>query len=232
MAAESSPVGWWAQFEDAVRCMFSEWTALRLAAENLWGGPASADKAAELAAEVLARFRRPRDASASWHAPYADELEDLFDDWMQNELLVLVEDGSIEEVAALVVRVHEECQHGDFRTAMRICARTRSVAARATSASRKATAAAEMAPAQRSSNRAARAAQAMAGYKPPEDEGGDDGGGEKEGKEVGEERRGAGGDVVVADEAPQPKPRRKPEVDAEGWQVVGPGKRGQRLVSK
>lgn len=50
------PVSHRAQFEDGVNLLFSSWTALCLAIDNEWGGPASRQKAEQLYEDVLAWF--------------------------------------------------------------------------------------------------------------------------------------------------------------------------------
>ena len=50
------PVAHRAQFEDGVNLLFSSWTALCLAIDNEWGGPASRQKAEQLYQDVLAWF--------------------------------------------------------------------------------------------------------------------------------------------------------------------------------
>jgi hypothetical protein len=41
----------------AVRCVFTRWTALRLAVEGCWGGPDSDAKAGQMAADVVTWFK-------------------------------------------------------------------------------------------------------------------------------------------------------------------------------
>ena len=155
-------MGWWGHFTEAVVGVFREWTALRLAASNALGS-GDAEKLNEIARGVLEAFSK--------RCVYKDELEDYFDDYFQNEFAVVVEDGSIEEVSALLQLLYEECRAGDFRRAMLLSARSRSTAESALAASRAATSTAEMAPAQRSENRMARAEQAMSTMRPEDIEG-------------------------------------------------------------
>lgn len=162
--AQGQPaLGWWGHFTEAVVGVFREWTALRLAAAGTLGA-GDAEKVNAMAQRVLEGFAQ--------RCVYKDELEDLFDDFFQTEYAVVVEDGSIEEVAALLQALYEECRAGDFRRAMLLAARSQSTADRALAASHAAASAADMAPALRSANRAARAAQAMAALA-PEDIAGD-----------------------------------------------------------
>ena len=165
MSAASSDqpaMGWWGHFTEAVVGVFREWTALRLAASNALGA-GDAEKLNEIARGVLEGFSK--------RCVYKDELEDYFDDYFQNEFAVVVEDGSIEEVSALLQTLYEECRAGDFRRAMLLSARSRSTAESALAASRAAASVDEMAPALRSENRMARAEQAMAAMRPEDIEG-------------------------------------------------------------
>ena len=54
-------------FEEGVRLVLGRWTALALAVENEWGGPASAQKAEQLLADVLQWFHNNRGA---WLSPF------------------------------------------------------------------------------------------------------------------------------------------------------------------
>lgn len=172
--SQQPALGWWGHFTEAVVGVFREWTALRLAAAGTLGA-GDAEKVNAMAQRVLEGFAA--------RCLYKDELEDFFDDFFQSEFAVVIEDGSIEEVAALLQGLYEECRAGDFRRAMLLAARSQSTADRALAASRAAATAADMAPALRSANRAARAAQAMAALAPEDIAGdgedlsdGDDGG--------------------------------------------------------
>lgn len=176
-------LGWWGHFTEAVVGVFREWTALRLAANGTLGA-GDVERVNAMAQRVLEGFAQ--------RCVYKDELEDLFDDFFQGEFAVVVEDGSIEEVAALLQALYEECRAGDFRRAMLLAARSQSTADRALAASHAAATEADMAPALRSANRAARAAQAMASLA-PEDIAGD-------GEEEEDEDAGDDDDGMMADD--------------------------------
>lgn len=178
-------LGWWGHFTEAVVGVFREWTALRLAANGTLGA-GDVERVNAMAQRVLEGFAQ--------RCVYKDELEDLFDDFFQGEFAVVVEDGSIEEVAALLQALYEECRAGDFRRAMLLAARSQSTADRALAASHAAATEADMAPALRSANRAARAAQAMASLA-PEDIAGD---GEEEDDDAGD--AGDDDDGMMADD--------------------------------
>ena len=46
-------------FMAGLESVFKQWTVLELAVHNQWGGPSSAEKAANLHLEVLSLFRTP-----------------------------------------------------------------------------------------------------------------------------------------------------------------------------
>lgn len=50
------PVSQRPKFEEGVNLLFSSWTALCLAIDNAWGGPASRQKAEQLYQDVLSWF--------------------------------------------------------------------------------------------------------------------------------------------------------------------------------
>lgn len=155
----SGSIEGWTQFEEAVKGIFSEWTALNLAIQNRWGGPN--DDNADICEDILNYFYD--------HATvYSDQLEDILDDFFQNELNVLVEDGSIEEVSKILVSLYEECKVGDFRRAMVYCSSARKASAyNSITSSRDASlySTSSMAAPQISQNRMSRAAAFMSSFK-------------------------------------------------------------------
>jgi len=187
--APAPAMGWWGHFTEAVVGVFREWTALRLAASKALG-TGDAEKLNEMAKAVLEGFSK--------RCIYKDELEDYFDDYFQNEFQVIIEDGSIEEVSALLQMLYEECRAGDFRRAMMLAARSRSTAESALAASHAAGSLTEMAPAQRSENRAVRAQQAMADINPEDLEG--DGEDDEDGEEGTAAAAGDDDDAMMDDD--------------------------------
>ena len=149
----------WTQFEEAVKGIFSEWTALNLAIQNRWGGPNEDNT--DICEDVLNFFYDHPQV-------YADQLEDLLDDFFQNELNVLIEDGSIEEVSRILVTLYAECKAGDFRRAMVYCSSARKASAYSSMTSSRDAAlysASSMAAPQISQNRMSRAAAFMQSFK-------------------------------------------------------------------
>lgn len=149
----------WTQFEEAVKGIFSEWTALNLAIQNRWGNPD--DDNTDICEDVLDFFYDHPQV-------YADQLEDILDDFFQNELNVLIEDGSIEEVSRMLVTLYAECKSGDFRRAMVYCSSARKASTyNAITASRDAAlySSSTMAAPQISQNRMSKAAAFMSSFK-------------------------------------------------------------------
>ncbi|MED6210143.1 hypothetical protein PIB30_061382 [Stylosanthes scabra] len=96
-------------FSEGIGFVLLRWSALRDAVENEWGGPDSCLKADNLATDILSWFTQSREPL------YIDDLEDKLYDGMIS-LNVVVEDGSIEEVAENLMVMHEECLEGNFAT--------------------------------------------------------------------------------------------------------------------
>lgn len=226
----------WEQFEEAVKGIFSEWTALNLAVQNRWAGPN--DDGADICEDVLNYFYD--------HAQvYNDQLEDILDDFFQNELNVLIEDGSIEEVSKILVSLYAECKAGDFRRAMLYCSSARKASAYTSmTASRDASlySSSTMAAPQISQNRISRAAAFMSSFKEASftnDDGDDDGDDGMDGDEDGDMEMEIDDDD---DATPAPAPaasgkakkhrnRKKDaplEVDEDGFIMVGKGGKAKR----
>ncbi|XLS71133.1 hypothetical protein HN51_027999 [Arachis hypogaea] len=96
-------------FSEGIGFVLSRWSALRDAVENQWGGPDSRLKADNLATDILSWFTQSREPLDT------DDLEDKLYDGMLS-LNVVVEDGSIKEVAKNLMVMHEECLEGNFVT--------------------------------------------------------------------------------------------------------------------
>ncbi|MED6131444.1 hypothetical protein PIB30_009925 [Stylosanthes scabra] len=96
-------------FSEGIGFVLLRWSALRDAVENEWGGPDSRIKADNLATDIFSWFTQSREPL------YIDDLEDKLYDGMIS-LNVVVEDGSIEEVAENLMVMHEECLEGNFAT--------------------------------------------------------------------------------------------------------------------
>mmetsp|Transcript_12542 Transcript_12542/g.41043 ORF Transcript_12542/g.41043 Transcript_12542/m.41043 type:complete len:178 (+) Transcript_12542:58-591(+) len=99
--------------EAAVRSVFSRWTLLRLAVDQGWSDGDGAANANALLASLLALLLRDKKV-------FVDEVEDLLFDALEGKFNALAEDGSVEEVATLLLKLRAECAAGNFATAQDI----------------------------------------------------------------------------------------------------------------
>ncbi|KAK4261515.1 hypothetical protein QN277_004502 [Acacia crassicarpa] len=104
LPADSIPI-----FNEAIGLVLYSWSALRVAVENEWGGRESRQKAEGLGSDILSWFTQSKEPL------YIDDLENMLDEGLIS-LNMVVEDGSIEEVAEKLMILHEECLEGNFRS--------------------------------------------------------------------------------------------------------------------
>lgn len=116
----------WSKFVQATGAIFSNWTALKLATDNGWGGMNSKGKAQKMHQDALALF-------ANGGEPvYADELGDFFEDTILDSFSCDAEDGSCREVAEKIVQQFQLCVHqGDFTAANQLIQNAGAAARRA-----------------------------------------------------------------------------------------------------
>jgi pre-rRNA-processing protein TSR2 len=100
----------------AVRVVFGEWTALKLAVENEWGGHDTRQKALQLLDDVLHHLH----ANKTLHA---DDLELSLVQALADDFNVEAEDGSPNQVAHLLTQLHREASAGATTTADQLLAR-------------------------------------------------------------------------------------------------------------
>ncbi|KAI0717547.1 Pre-rRNA-processing protein TSR2-domain-containing protein [Cerioporus squamosus] len=93
-------------FARGVIARLAYWPALRIAVDQLWGGPDSASKRTWLASVLVDDFEEASDT------PDADYVEDRLLQVMADEFDAVLEDGSAEEVAKDVVRLWAEVSQG------------------------------------------------------------------------------------------------------------------------
>ncbi len=105
-----------ALFLEAVGAVFARWTLLLLAVEQGWGDGDPRAAAAELLERTRAKFTGGA-ASGALRAVHEEELEDLFHSFVDERFHAICEDGSPEEVAALLVSLARECAGGDVARA-------------------------------------------------------------------------------------------------------------------
>jgi len=101
-----------AQFELGISLVLFNWTALRLAVQNGWGGPESEDKRDWLAGAVWELFEKEDNLPAMF------DVEDLLQQVMQDEFEVILEDDSAIQIAGEIIRIYEECSVGDFKSVL------------------------------------------------------------------------------------------------------------------
>jgi len=104
-------------FDEAIRRVFSNWTLLRLAVDQGWGGRNSNQKANQLQLEIVERLaegaRRKRVPSYTNESDVQDLADYIFrrlDELFNTE----ADDGSEEEIAAICLRLHNTCSQGDM----------------------------------------------------------------------------------------------------------------------
>ncbi|KAJ8899046.1 hypothetical protein K2173_008878 [Erythroxylum novogranatense] len=95
------------QLREAIFLVLSRWSALQLAIENEWAGTSSNHLANQLASDIFSWFTYSKEPL------YIDDLENILDEGMLS-LNVMIEDGSIEEVAEKLMILHEECLEGNY----------------------------------------------------------------------------------------------------------------------
>ncbi|KAF9622620.1 hypothetical protein IFM89_032519 [Coptis chinensis] len=93
---------------EGINLILSRWTALQMAVQNEWGGRLSRQKSENLASDILNFFAQSKGPL------YIDVLEDLLFVNTGEYLNMVVEDGSIEEVAEELMILHDELLHDTF----------------------------------------------------------------------------------------------------------------------
>ena len=97
-------------FARGVIARLAYWPALRIAVEQGWGGPASAQKRTWLASVLVDEFE-----AAAGAAPDAEYVEELLLQAVADEFEAVLEDGSAAAVAGDVVRLWAEVGAGEGR---------------------------------------------------------------------------------------------------------------------
>ncbi|KAG4305551.1 hypothetical protein PORY_001107 [Pneumocystis oryctolagi] len=102
--ARAAPFAAWAHFELGVALVLATWPVLTQAVAAGWGGPESVAKRDWLGGVLVEQQREPVGA---------EEVAAVLDQVMEEEFSVVVEDGSVEEVAARVVALRRMCEEGE-----------------------------------------------------------------------------------------------------------------------
>lgn len=131
-----APEARWRAFVSGVQAVLQLWTALALAIDNNWGGGDSNGKAQAMFDDLLSIFRRGKDI-------YNDVIEDFLLVRMDESFHCRCDDGSIEEVAQLLVRMYTECGEGNFQRVQEAIAQLNDRRGKGLSAARQSTAGGE-----------------------------------------------------------------------------------------
>ncbi|CAM0908664.1 unnamed protein product [Alopecurus aequalis] len=94
--------------QEGIKLVFEQWTALQMAVENESGGRESRAKADQFAESILSWFTNSKGPF------YYDDLEDMMFDSISESLNADFEDGSIEEVAGKLIKMHQECLQNNY----------------------------------------------------------------------------------------------------------------------
>ena len=105
------------KFSAAIRAVFGEWTALRLAVENEWAGSQTRERA-------LSLLQRVHDGLLSSATVHRDEVEDLLEQSLVDDFNVEAEDESPNQVAHVLCQLHAEAKAGGSATADLLLQRT------------------------------------------------------------------------------------------------------------
>lgn len=97
----------WEVFKSGVASTLRQWTVLRLAIDNNWGGGDSVSKAALMEDELINMFKTKKEL-------YRDEIEDYLNACLDDSFGTYAEDGSPAEVATLLLEMFKRCGALDF----------------------------------------------------------------------------------------------------------------------
>ncbi|CBN73910.1 conserved unknown protein [Ectocarpus siliculosus] len=100
----------WGNFQGGVKSALNQWTALRLAVENNWGGGDSERKAALLEEGVMNMFKTKKEI-------YKDEVENFLADFLDDNFSTYAEDDSPAQVAMMLVEMFSQCGRLDYTLA-------------------------------------------------------------------------------------------------------------------
>lgn len=100
----------WDNFQGGVKSALHQWTALRLAVENNWGGGDSERKAQLLEEELINMFKTKKEL-------FRDEVEDFLADALDDSFSTYAEDGSPRQVAAMLIDMFAQCGRFDYTLA-------------------------------------------------------------------------------------------------------------------
>lgn len=96
------------RFEEGVDAALDLWDVLNMAIDSGWGGSEQEciDKKLDMKYDIMYLFTEKK--FSVFH------LEDHLRELMSEDFCINVEDGSIEWTSKLLIRLHEDCERGDF----------------------------------------------------------------------------------------------------------------------
>ncbi|CAK4085171.1 unnamed protein product [Aphanomyces euteiches] len=106
-AHSKTPGNQWEYFEFGVKLTLARWTALRMAMEGEWGGGDMRRKYEILLGDVLSWFKYQKTVDF-------DDLSAGIEEYIESEFALVCEDGSVDEVAKILIACANECKAGDF----------------------------------------------------------------------------------------------------------------------
>ncbi|EER15880.1 Pre-rRNA-processing protein TSR2, putative [Perkinsus marinus ATCC 50983] len=121
MSSSSSSTECEQAFLDAVHHVFTNWTALTLARDNCDCNPREASQRIENIAEsVIADLRAGGAKLSSENSDQVAKLADRLFEMIANSFQMVLEDGSDEDVAYMLIRLWESCSRGDLGVAREV----------------------------------------------------------------------------------------------------------------
>ncbi|KAF4753000.1 hypothetical protein FOZ63_030341 [Perkinsus olseni] len=112
-------------FLDGVHHVFTNWTALTLAKENCDCNPREASQRIETIAEsVIADLRSGGAKLSSDNNDQVVKLADKLFEMIASNFQMVLEDGSDEDVAYMLIRLWESCSRGDLTIAREVMSAT------------------------------------------------------------------------------------------------------------
>ncbi|EFA78468.1 hypothetical protein PPL_09120 [Heterostelium album PN500] len=103
----------WEVFDQAVKRVFLQWTALQLAVQNAWGGRSSEEKAEDIRQDILDLFLMGKPV-------YPDMIMSILEDRLSNELNTIAEDDSYREVSEIIIQIFNFCCKGMFNEVVQL----------------------------------------------------------------------------------------------------------------
>mmetsp|Transcript_2723 Transcript_2723/g.3876 ORF Transcript_2723/g.3876 Transcript_2723/m.3876 type:complete len:200 (-) Transcript_2723:231-830(-) len=111
-----TPSECWRQLSVGIASIFRQWTVVRLAVENNWGGGDSQRKLELMLEQLLPLFQKPK-------PPFQEDVEDYLEDFLDAQFHTVAEDGSLSEVASIILEMFQKCGVQDMSLVNNVLAR-------------------------------------------------------------------------------------------------------------